>query len=47
VTLDELDRIVEIWADASLRLREQDLKIMERLVGAQDRLRPPPRMAAE
>ncbi|KAA2233158.1 crotonase/enoyl-CoA hydratase family protein [Salinarimonas soli] len=47
VTLAELDAIVEIWADASLRLREQDLKIMERLVGAQDRLRPALLMAAE
>jgi DSF synthase len=39
LSLAELDSIVEIWADASLGLREQDLKVMERLVGAQDRLR--------
>jgi DSF synthase len=36
---DELDSVVEIWADASLGLRSQDLKVMERLVAAQDRLR--------
>lgn len=41
IPLDELDRIVEIWADACLELREQDLRIMERLVAAQDRLRAP------
>ncbi len=40
VTLDELDRIVHIWADACLQLRERDLKVMQRLVAAQDRLRP-------
>jgi DSF synthase len=38
ITLEELDSIVEIWADAALSLREQDLKIMRRLVAAQDRL---------
>jgi DSF synthase len=36
--LAELDRIVEIWADACLHLRERDLKVMQRLVLAQDRL---------
>jgi DSF synthase len=39
ISLDELDRIVEIWADACLQLREQDLKVMQRLVLAQERLR--------
>jgi DSF synthase len=29
---------VEIWADAALDLREHDLKVMRRLVAAQDRL---------
>ncbi len=38
LTLEELDRIVQIWADACLQLRERDLKVMQRLVGAQDRL---------
>jgi DSF synthase len=36
--LDELKRIVELWAEAALDLREQDLKIMNRLVAAQTRL---------
>ena len=47
VTLAELERIVDIWADASLRLRDHDLKVMERLVAAQDRLRAPTLLAAE
>jgi DSF synthase len=38
VTLDELDRIVEIWADSCLQLRDRDLKVMQRLVSAQDKL---------
>src|SRR5665647_426562 len=38
VTLEELYRIVQIWADACLQLRERDLKVMQRLVSAQDRL---------
>ena len=46
VSLVELDRVVEIWADACLELRERDLKIMQRLVSAQDRL-PPVLEAAE
>jgi hypothetical protein len=29
--------VVEIWAEAALRLGEQDLRRMARLVGAQDR----------
>jgi DSF synthase len=40
VTLEELDRIVQIWADACLQLSERDLKVMQRLVSAQDRLQP-------
>jgi DSF synthase len=39
VTLEELDRIVQIWADACLQLGERDLKVMHRLVYAQDRQR--------
>lgn len=38
VTLEELYHIVQIWADACLQLRERDLKVMQRLVSAQDRL---------
>ena len=38
VTLEELDRIVQIWADACLQLSERDLKVMQRLVSAQDKL---------
>jgi DSF synthase len=37
ITLDELMRVVGIWADAALRLTERDLRLMERLVRAQDR----------
>ncbi len=44
--LDELERIVEIWADACLQLSDRDLRLMERLVAAQDRLRSLP-IAAE
>lgn len=36
--LQELNRITEIWADTALELREQDLKVMNRLVAAQARL---------
>ena len=36
--LDELNRITEMWADTALELREQDLKVMNRLVAAQARL---------
>ena len=38
VSLDELDRIVRVWADACLQLSDRDLKIMRRLVSAQDKL---------
>src|SRR5215467_4602466 len=38
IALAELDRIVQIWADACLELRDRDLKVMHRLVSAQDRL---------
>jgi len=34
---DELFRITELWADTALQLREQDLKMMSRLVAAQAR----------
>jgi DSF synthase len=38
LALDELKRIVELWADTALNLREQDLKVMNRLATAQARL---------
>jgi DSF synthase len=47
VSLEELERIVEIWADAALHLRDKDLRVMERLVAAQDRLLGIPATAAE
>ena len=34
---EELVRIVDLWADAALRLQERDLKMMERLLRAQQR----------
>jgi DSF synthase len=36
LTLQELYDIVEIWVDAALRLDERNLKVMERLVRAQN-----------
>ena len=38
VSYDELERVVEIWADACLKLGSRELRIMERLVSAQARL---------
>jgi DSF synthase len=37
VSYDELMRVVGVWADAALRLDERDLRMMERLVRAQNR----------
>ena len=37
VTREELVRVVEIWADAALRIQERDLRMMERLVRAQQK----------
>jgi DSF synthase len=37
VTHEELMRVAGIWADAALRLTERDLKMMERLVRAQNK----------
>ncbi len=37
VTYEELMRVVNIWADAALRLSERDLKMMDRLVRAQNK----------
>lgn len=36
--LAELEAVVDLWADAALRLSDADLKLMRRLVGAQTRL---------
>jgi DSF synthase len=38
---EELVRIVELWADAALRLSERDLTMMDRLVRAQQRIQSP------
>ena len=38
IKLEELETIVEVWADAALDLKEQDLRLMTRLVAAQTRL---------
>ena len=38
VTLEELNAIVEVWADSALCLSENDLKLMRRLGDAQTRL---------
>jgi DSF synthase len=38
VTSDELMDIADIWVDAAMRLRANDLRIMEMLVKSQDRL---------
>jgi DSF synthase len=40
VPLEELDRIVQIWADTCLQLSDRNLKVMQRLVSAQDKLQP-------
>lgn len=39
VALEELEAVVEIWADSALKLREQDMKLMLKLVSAQTRVR--------
>ena len=38
VPLEELHQIVELWADSALQLRDQDLRVMNRLANAQTRL---------
>ncbi len=37
ITREELDRVVGIWVDAAMKLTPRDLKMMERLVRAQQR----------
>ncbi len=34
---EELDRVVDVWVDAALRLEEKDLKLMSRIVRSQER----------
>ena len=38
IGLDELKRIVDLWADAALQLSDGDLKVMSRLTRAQERV---------
>jgi len=38
IGLSELKRIVDLWADAALQLSDSDLKVMNRLTRAQDRI---------
>jgi DSF synthase len=38
ITLEELEEIVELWADSALELQSRDLRLMERLVLAQSKL---------
>ena len=38
IEMAEFYRIVDLWADAALQLHEQDLKLMQRLTSAQERL---------
>jgi DSF synthase len=38
ITLDELEAVVDVWANAALSLTTSDLKMMKRLVDAQSRL---------
>jgi DSF synthase len=40
ITHEELLSVVTVWVDAALRLEEKDLRTMERLVRAQNRLNP-------
>lgn len=47
LTIEELYEITEIWVDAALRLSGRDLKIMERLVRAQNRKVTEPVMAEQ
>ena len=46
VTRDELIRVTDIWVEAALGLRDEDLRRMHRLVAAQNRLRPNQAMQA-
>jgi DSF synthase len=39
IAMEEFYEIVNLWADVALQLREQDLKMMQRLASAQEKLR--------
>jgi len=47
VTREELLRVVEVWADAALRVQDRDLRMMERLVRAQQRAAAPGEPSAD
>jgi DSF synthase len=47
VTIEELQDVVDVWAEAAVRLSEQDRRRMGRLVSAQDRRVAPPAPAAQ
>ncbi len=38
IELGELKRVVDLWADAALQLSDGDLKMMNRLTRAQERV---------
>jgi DSF synthase len=38
VSYAELEQIAMVWVDAALRLKERDLKIMDRLVRSQNKV---------
>lgn len=38
ISLGELKRVVDLWAESALQLREADLRVMQRLASAQTRL---------
>ena len=38
ISLGELKRVVDLWADSALQLREADLRVMQRLASAQSKL---------
>jgi len=38
ISLSELKRVVDLWAESALQLREADLRVMQRLANAQTRL---------
>ncbi len=40
LTYEELMDVAEIWVDAALNLTQRDLRMMSKLVGAQNRLKP-------
>ncbi len=48
ITLKELTEVADLWVEAALNLEAKDIRLMERLIRAQDRIAgPAPRDAAE